>query len=152
MPARIRPSRMSRRRPRRLAIPSRRFSPSRPGTRLSVANPSCRRSSAMWRRRRSSSSRMKADFEQWLTAQFADTGPFTVLIVLVRIAGEEVVALKSSYAHLIGDDMAWSEMRALLDRARAPWDGAAFFVGLGHAGGPLPHEVAPRKLPAAQAH
>ena len=47
---------------------------------------------------------MKADFEQWLSAQFADTGPFTVFIVLVRIAGEEVVPLKSSFAHLIGDD------------------------------------------------
>jgi len=94
---------------------------------------------------------MKADFEQWLAAQFADTGPFTALIVLVRIAGEEVVPLKSSYAHLVGDDMAWSEMRALLDRARAPWDGGAFFVGLGHAGGPLPDAVAARKLKNVEA-
>jgi hypothetical protein len=89
---------------------------------------------------------MKADFEQWLAAQFADTGPFTIFIVLVQIAGDEVVLLKSSYAHLIGDDMSWHEMRALLDRARAPWNGVAFFVGLGHAGGPLPDEAAARKL------
>ena len=89
---------------------------------------------------------MKADFEQWLAAQFADTGPFTIFIVLVQIAGDEVVLLKSSYAHLIGDDMSWVEMRALLDRARAPWNGVAFFVGLGHAGGPLPDEAAARKL------
>ena len=89
---------------------------------------------------------MKADFEQWLAAQFADTGPFTIFIVLVQIVGDEVVLLKSSYAHLIGDDMSWDEMRALLDRARAPWNGVAFFVGLGHAGGPLPDEAAARKL------
>ena len=89
---------------------------------------------------------MKADFEQWLAAQFADTGPFTIFIVLVQILGDEVVLLKSSYAHLIGDDMSWDEMRALLDRARAPWNGVAFFVGLGHAGGPLPDEAAARKL------
>jgi hypothetical protein len=89
---------------------------------------------------------MKADFEQWLAAQFADTGPFTIFIVLVQIAGDEVVLLKSSYAHLIGDGMSWDEMRALLDRARAPWNGVAFFVGLGHAGGPLPDEAAARKL------
>ena len=89
---------------------------------------------------------MKADFEQWLAAQFADTGPFTIFIVLVQIAGDEVVLLKSSYAHLIGDDMSWDEMRALLDRARAPWNGVAFFVGLGHAGGPLPDEAAARRL------
>jgi len=89
---------------------------------------------------------MKADFEQWLAAQFADTGPFTIFIVLVQIVGDEVALLKSSYAHLIGDDMSWDEMRALLDRARSPWNGVAFFVGLGHAGGPLPDEAAARKL------
>ena len=94
---------------------------------------------------------MKADFEQWLSAQFADTGPFTLFIVLVRIAGDEVVALKSSYAHLIGDDMAWREMRGLLDRAGTAWDGVAFFVGLGYAGGPLPDAAAARKLREVEA-
>ena len=51
---------------------------------------------------------MKTDFEQWLTAQFADTGPFTVFIVLVQISGQAVSAVKSSYAQLIGEivDMA----------------------------------------------
>jgi len=89
---------------------------------------------------------MKADFELWLAAQFADSGPFTLFIVLVRISGDDVVALKSSYAHLIGDDMTWNEMRALLDGARMPWDGVAFFVGLGLSGGPLPDAAAARKL------
>lgn len=94
---------------------------------------------------------MKSDFEQWLTAQFADTGPFTVFIVLVRIADGEVAPLKSSYAHLIGDEMAWSEMRGLLDGAGTSWDGVAFFVGLGHAGGPLPDAAAARKLKEVEA-
>ena len=71
--------------------------------------------------------------------------------MLVRIAGDEVVPLKSSYAHLIGDDMDWREMRGLLDRAGAPWDGVAFFVGLGHAGGPLPDAAAARKLGEVEA-
>ena len=94
---------------------------------------------------------MKADFEQWLSAQLADTGPFTVFIVLVRISGDEVVPLKSSYAHLIGDDMAWGEMRALLDGARTEWDGVAFFVGLGLGGGPLPDGAAACKLKEVEA-
>ena len=89
---------------------------------------------------------MATDFEQWLAAQFADTGPFTIFILLVRIADDEVVPLRSSYAHLIGDDMPWSGMRALLDGARTPWDGVAFFVGLAHDGGPLPDAVAAAKL------
>ena len=29
---------------------------------------------------------MKTDFEQWFSAQFGETGPFTLFIVLVRIA------------------------------------------------------------------
>lgn len=94
---------------------------------------------------------MKTDFEHWLTAQFADTGPFTVFIVLVRIADDTAAPLKSSYAQMIGDEMTWREMRALLDGAKTPWDGVAFFVGLGHSGGPLPDEVAARKLRQVEA-
>ncbi len=88
---------------------------------------------------------MKTDFEQWLGAQFADTGAFTIFIVLVRIAGEQVAAVKSTYAQMIGADMKWSEMCALLDGARASWDAVSFFVGLG-AGGPLIDSVARAKL------
>lgn len=94
---------------------------------------------------------MKTDFEQWLSAQFADTGAFTIFIVLVRIGNATVVPVKSSYAHLIGDDMPWPGMRGLLDSARAPWDGVAFFVGLGHEGGPLPDAVAAAKLKQVEA-
>src|SRR5260370_41067698 len=94
---------------------------------------------------------MKTDFEQWLTAQFADTGPFTAFIVLVQISGEAVSAVKSSYAQLIGDDMPRAEMRALLDGARTHWDGVAFFVGLGHAGGPLSDAAADARLKEGEA-
>lgn len=94
---------------------------------------------------------MKTDFEQWLAAQFAETGAFTIFIVLVRIGGDKVVPVKSSYAHLIGDDMPWPGMRGLLDSARTPWDGVAFFVGLGHEGGPLPDTVAAAKLKQVEA-
>jgi hypothetical protein len=94
---------------------------------------------------------MKTDFEHWLAAQFADTGPFTAFIMLVGIGGHQVTPLKSSYAHMIGDDMPWPGMRALLDGARAPWDGVAFFVGLAHDGGPLPDAVAAAKLKLVEA-
>lgn len=88
---------------------------------------------------------MKTDFEHWLAAQFADTGAFTIFIVLVRISGEQLAAVKSTYAQMIGDDMSWNEMAALLDSARTPWEAVAFFVGLG-AGGPLIDSVARNKL------
>jgi hypothetical protein len=94
---------------------------------------------------------LKTDFEQWLTAQFADTGPFTIFIVLVKIGEREVKAVKSSYAQMIGADMAWPEMRSLLDSARTPWDGVGFFVGLGYGGGPLPDTLARTKLKEVEA-
>lgn len=94
---------------------------------------------------------MSTDFERWLGAQFAETGPFTAFIILVQITDDEAVPLKSSYAHLMGDEMTWTEMRALLDGARTPWNGVAFFVGLAHAGGPLPDQVAALKLKEVEA-
>ncbi len=94
---------------------------------------------------------MKTDFEHWLGAQFAETGPFTIFILLVRITSSSVVPLRSSFAHLIGDQTTWLEMRSLLDGANAPWDGVGFFVGLGHDGGPLPDPVAARKLKEVEA-
>ncbi len=94
---------------------------------------------------------MTTDFEHWLRAQLAETGPFTIFILLVRITSSGAVPLRSSYAHLIGDEMTWQEMRTLLDGARAPWDGVAFFVGLGHEGGPLPDPVAARTLKEVEA-
>ena len=94
---------------------------------------------------------MKSDFEQWLDAQVAETGPFTIFILLIRIAGETVTPLKSSYAHMIGDEMTWHDMRALLDSAGAAWDGVAFYVGLDFEGGPLPDKVAADKLKEVEA-
>jgi hypothetical protein len=88
---------------------------------------------------------VRTDFEHWLAAQFADTGAFTIFIVLVRISGEQLAAVKSTYAQMVGDDMSWNEMAALLDSARTPWEAVAFFVGLG-AGGPLIDSVARNKL------
>jgi hypothetical protein len=85
---------------------------------------------------------MKSDFVQWLRAQFADTGPFTAFIVLVRIAGEAVTPLRSSYAHLIGDEMEWRDRCTLLDSSGTAWDGVAFFAGLELASGRLADKAA----------
>ncbi len=94
---------------------------------------------------------MKSDFEHWLAAQFADTGPFTLFIVLARIAGSDVTAVKSSYAHMIDDGMTWRQMKGLLDGAGVRWDGVAFFVGLSHGGGPLLDPEAKRRLKDVEA-
>ena len=94
---------------------------------------------------------MKSDFDLWLGAQIAETGPFTIFIVLVCIADDSVTPLRSSYAHMIGDEMAWHDMRTLLDNAGTPWDGVAFYVGLDRAGGPLPDKAAAARLKDVEA-
>src|SRR5215470_1142817 len=94
---------------------------------------------------------MTTDFDHWLAAQYGEYGPFTVFIILVLVSDDEIAPLKSSYAHVIGSDLSWREMRRLLDGAGAGWNGAAFFVGLDRAGGPLDDEVAARKLKEVEA-
>lgn len=93
----------------------------------------------------------KSDFELWLTAQFAETGAFTIFIVLVQIGDKSVTPVKSTFAQMIGDDMKWDDMGKLLDGARVRWDGVGFFVGLSTSGGPLPDSLARTKLKEVEA-
>jgi hypothetical protein len=92
-----------------------------------------------------------ADFDRWLRNQFAASGPFTALIVLVRLDGTAVQPLGSSYAHVIGTELRWPEMRRLLDRSRLPWSGAALFPAFAEGGGLLAEESARQHLQEVQA-
>lgn len=86
------------------------------------------------------------DFEAWLGNQFATSGPFTALIILVGIDGTTVWPLGSSYATVIGNELTWVEMRRLFDRSKLAWTGAAIFPALSSANGPLPDEQAKQRL------
>lgn len=85
---------------------------------------------------------MKTAFDRWLGQIFAEDGAFTLFVVLMRIAAPELVPLRSTYLHVIGDDLRWKEMRALFDRAGVPWQGAAIFIERAPGGGPLPDSSA----------
>lgn len=69
---------------------------------------------------------MALHFDEWIEEEFGK-GPFTVLIVLVDIGEESVEPLASSFLHVIGDEIDWFAMKAMLDRGPHPWNGAAFF-------------------------
>jgi hypothetical protein len=69
---------------------------------------------------------MALHFDEWVEEEFGK-GPFTVLIVLVEIGEESVEPLASSFLHVIGNEIDWFAMKAMLDRAPHPWNGAAFF-------------------------
>ena len=52
------------------------------------------------------------DFEPWLAGAFAESGPFTALIVLLRIGEAQVTPLCSTYVNVIGAEVDWSDMAA----------------------------------------
>jgi len=85
-----------------------------------------------------------ADFDHWLESQFATSGPFTALIILVKIESTTIWPVGSSYATVIGSDLRWPEMRRLLDKSKLPWSGTAIFPAFSEAGGPLTDDNARR--------
>lgn len=93
---------------------------------------------------------MAADFERWIETQFAASGPFTAVIILVEIENTTIRPLGSSYATVIGSELRWADMRRLLDGSNLPWNGVAIFPTFSEAGGPLTDEGARQRLAEAQ--
>ena len=93
---------------------------------------------------------MAADFDRWIEPQFAASGPFTALIILVKIESTTIWPLGSSYATVIGSELRWSGMRRLLDSSRLPWSGMAIFPAFSEAGGPLTDDGARLRLAEVQ--
>lgn len=93
---------------------------------------------------------MTADFDRWIKSQFAASGPFTALIILVKIESTTIWPLGSSYATVIGSDLRWVGMRRLLDGSKLPWSGMAIFPTFSDAGGPLTEEGARQRLAEVQ--
>lgn len=81
-------------------------------------------------------SRFELTFDEWLAGEFARTGGFTALVVLVGIGELSVTPLRSTWFHVIGDSTGWAEIVELLSSA-GPWDGALFVPHTGRDGGPL---------------
>jgi hypothetical protein len=90
--------------------------------------------------------REPTDFDRWLTAEFARTGSFTALAVLVRITETKVDPLCSTYFNVIGDEIDWDEIVVLFHGAGMEWDGAAFYPLTGQGGGPLDNPTARIRL------
>jgi len=86
------------------------------------------------------------DFDRWIVDEFAETGSFTALAVLVGIVGVKVMPLCSTYFNVIGDKINWAEITILFAGAGCEWDGASFFPTVGPDGGPLDNPTARVKL------
>jgi hypothetical protein len=86
------------------------------------------------------------DFDLWLAAEFAQTGVFTSLVVLVSITEIKVLPLCSTYFNVIGTETDWSDIVILFAGAGYEWDGASFFPVTGPDGGPLDNPTAHVRL------
>ena len=86
------------------------------------------------------------EFEDWLGLEFARTGKFTALIVLVGIGERDVTPMCSTHVDVIGTELDWDEMTMLLAGAGVPWDGVALFVATAPGGGTLPNVAARLRL------
>jgi hypothetical protein len=87
-----------------------------------------------------------AAFDAWLRETFAATKGFTALLLLVRTDARTIWPLGSSYANVIGNDLAWPEFRALLDRSALDWNAVVVFAAAAAGGGPLADAEARRRL------
>lgn len=92
-----------------------------------------------------------SDFDGWIVEEFATTGAFTALVVLVEIGGQTVTPVTSTYFNVIGDEVAWREIAALFAGSGVAWDGASFFPHVAPAGGPLDNDSARSRLRALEA-
>ena len=86
------------------------------------------------------------DFERWLRCEFAETGAFTALVVLVSIDDTRVTPLCSTYFNVIGDEVEWSDIVVMFAGAGRPWDGAAFFPVVAPDASPLDNPSARLRL------
>jgi hypothetical protein len=92
-----------------------------------------------------------SEFDEWIAAEFADRGAFTVLVVLVEIGERSVTPLSSTYLNVIGTETRWLEIVALFAGAGVHWDGASFFPVTAPEGGPLDNHAARIGLRAIEA-
>lgn len=65
-------------------------------------------------------------FDGWIRDEFRRTGGFTALVILVGIGELSVTPLRSTYFHVIGDEIGWPETAELLAGSGVAWDGVLF--------------------------
>jgi len=86
------------------------------------------------------------EFGLWLRREFARSGAFTALVILVEIADVRVTPLCSTFFNVIGDEIEWNEIVDMFQSSSRQWDGAAFFPTVAPDGGPLDNPTARMRL------
>lgn len=85
-------------------------------------------------------------FDGWVADEFARSGGFTALVILVAIGNLSVTPQKSTYFHVIGDEIDWLQVEALLTGSGVAWDGVVFSSLSAEDGGPVTDDTARAEL------
>lgn len=88
----------------------------------------------------------RTEFDQWLAEMVREHGQFTVLVLLTAIGEGSVEPLCSTYMHVIGDEIAWDEIKVMFAGSGQSWDGAAFFPTKAQSSGPVDNPTARLRL------
>jgi hypothetical protein len=76
-------------------------------------------------------------FDDWVAAVFRRSGGFTALVVLMRIDDLTVTPLRSTFVHVVGDELNWAEVSNLFSSAGVAWDGVLLELLSADEGGPV---------------
>ncbi|RIK96895.1 MAG: hypothetical protein DCC74_09210 [Proteobacteria bacterium] len=76
-------------------------------------------------------------FDDWIVAEYDRTEGFTALVVLLAISELEVVPLRSTFVHVVGDDLSWHDFYELMSGAGVAWQGVVIMSAPDVDGGPI---------------
>ena len=85
-------------------------------------------------------------FDDWVVAEYERTDGFTALVMLFEISMLSLRPLRSTFLHVIGDEIDWASLSKLLAGAGVKWDGVLLFPVSGEDGGPVADSVARIRL------
>jgi hypothetical protein len=89
-------------------------------------------------------------FDDWVVKEYRRTKGFTALILLVSTADLGVVPLRSTFTHVIGDELNWHQFSMLMRGAGVAWDGVLIMPVSDDNGGPIEDHRAAEELRALE--
>jgi hypothetical protein len=85
-------------------------------------------------------------FDDWIVKEYRRRNGFTALILLVSTANLSVLPLRSTFTHMIGDELDWHQFSMLMRGAGVAWDGVLIMPVSDEDGGPIEDRRAAEEL------
>ena len=89
-------------------------------------------------------------FDDWIVREYRRNRGFTALIILISTANDGVLPLRSTYTHVIGDELDWHQFVVLMQGAKVNWDGVLLVPLVDAGGGPVADSIAAEALRALE--